>query len=189
MKNLTQSHFKRNSKTSILFTICLAYLIFSGSSMMLISNFILGILKNIIGADIFLTAIGSGKVLPEQKLRSFLHNQTLGENAIVYDYTFGSRSMGGFMKHDINIGVDFKLYNGGTYPQNKIRLYPVEENYINATFADYYMPHSLQDGVTYPRINGKEDTIWSLYTDEATEKWEGGRNKYDIFSKNLNIIN
>lgn len=71
------------------------------------------------------------------------------------------------------------------YPSNSVRLYPVEENYLNSTFIDYYTPKYLQGGVDFAKTQGKKDAIQSLYSDEGTTPFDGGQDKFHIFSRNL----
>jgi hypothetical protein len=52
-KNLN-GHSKRNIKTSIMFMIALSFIIFAGCTIKLVSNFIVSLSKNILGADILI---------------------------------------------------------------------------------------------------------------------------------------
>mmetsp|Transcript_18353 Transcript_18353/g.20526 ORF Transcript_18353/g.20526 Transcript_18353/m.20526 type:complete len:281 (-) Transcript_18353:606-1448(-) len=152
---------------------------------MLINSFILDIMKNIVGSDILVSSIDVHKPLPERKLRDFLLQQQHKDKPTIHDYTFGSRSVNGLMGDLFGRYTYMKLYGGGKATNNKINIYPVEENFLNATFSQYYIPSRIQKGLNYPKINGNYDTIWSLYNDEGTDDYGPSRDKYHTISKNL----
>jgi len=185
MKNITESHSSRNAKTSILFTICLAYLIFGGSSLLLLGDMIVSFVKSTVGSDIYVSTMVGEKNLPENEIRDFLFAENIKEDPLILDYSFGGRSIYAFLRNATGSKYYFKVSNGGTYPRNGIKLKPVEINYLNSSFIDYYTPIDLQKGVNYPRTQGKKDVIWSLYSDEGTTDMEGGLDKYFLNSRNL----
>jgi len=186
MKNMLVSHKKSNSKSAILFTICLAYLIFGGSSLLLINNLVLGVIKNLMGADLFVGSFAGTKTIPEEQLRKYLYESSLGESPKILTYTFGSFSMTQTMIKYGNINTKFKLYQkGGHFPRNRVYIIPVEEHYLESVFDDYYIPHTEQTGLDYPKIGGKNDVVWSLYSDQGTTDFEGGYDKYNISSRTL----
>lgn len=88
MKNMNHSHKRRNAKTSMLFTIALAYLVFSSSSLILIGNLIIGAVKSFLGADVFVSSLASENNLPEQTLRDFLVKETSKTDSYVESYSF-----------------------------------------------------------------------------------------------------
>ena len=54
-KNL-ESHANRNTKTAMMFTIALSFLIFAGSTFLLIGNLVVSQLEGVLGADIYITS-------------------------------------------------------------------------------------------------------------------------------------
>lgn len=54
-KNL-ESHESRNTKTAMMFTVALAFLIFAGSTFNLIGSLVTSQLQGILGADIYITS-------------------------------------------------------------------------------------------------------------------------------------
>ncbi len=72
-KNL-DSHRNRNSKTSIMFTLAISFLIFSASCFSLLSGVIQGEVVTLFGSDLYIDSIraGSGVFLNETLLSSFL---------------------------------------------------------------------------------------------------------------------
>lgn len=51
-KNI-ESHEKRNTKTAVMFAICLSFLIFAGSTFMLIGTLITNTIENQVGSDLY----------------------------------------------------------------------------------------------------------------------------------------
>lgn len=185
MKNINETHSKRNTKTSILFTVCLAYLIFGGSSLLLIGNLIISFLKNTVGADVYVSSMVKEKNLPEAEIRHYLDEEIAKENPLVLDYSFGSRSIRTFLANVTGNGFGMELSNGGGFPHNGIHLLPVEENYLNSSFIEYYMPQHLQRDIEFRKTRGKDDVIWSLFSDEGTTEFIGGLDKYNISTHNF----
>ena len=69
LKNM-DAHRRRNSKTSVMFTLAISYLIFSSSSFLLLSTMIQKTVESIIGADIQVKNPGS--YLDEVPIANFL---------------------------------------------------------------------------------------------------------------------
>lgn len=67
----------------MLFAVSLAYLVFGGSSLIPIRNFITGKVKNFLGADIFISLYFSQKFLPEANLKEFLDAEMKNEDSRV----------------------------------------------------------------------------------------------------------
>ena len=71
-KNL-QSHEARNTKTAMMFTVALSFLIFAGSTFDLIGNLVTSQLVGILGSDVYITSLLSPRnFLDEQALIRFL---------------------------------------------------------------------------------------------------------------------
>ena len=77
------------------------------------------------------------------------------------------------------------LKTGGGYPFVKPLIYPIEENYLSSTLVDYYIPKYLQSGINYPKVEGKDDVVWSLYSNEGTSDQSQNIDKFNITSRNL----
>ena len=95
VKNL-ESHSKLNNKTSIMFTLATAFLIFSASSFELLSTILLKATEQRVGADIFGGA--SDKFyLDEIPIRDFLLEQMALEHKPVVDFCFSSAPLSKIM--------------------------------------------------------------------------------------------
>ena len=96
LKNLNSSHKKRNMKTAMLFTIALSYIIFGGSSLLLIGNLIIGFVKNFIGSDILISSFFSPTHLPEVNLREFINNEMAQNSPKIEMFAFRGQEFGQF---------------------------------------------------------------------------------------------
>ena len=90
-KNL-ESHGSRNLKSSLMFTVTLSFLVFSGANFKQIQFFIVSYTKAMAGADISvarfdLNSWGEQK-LDEYKIREFLDENTIKNGGIVKSYSF-----------------------------------------------------------------------------------------------------
>lgn len=185
MKNMHQSHKSRNAKTSMLFTIALAYLVFSGSSLLLIGNLIVGTVKNFLGSDIFINSWFSDNYLPEQSLRDFLDEEKAKNNSMVSDYAFVGVEFDYFCNDILDLSASPYVVSGGYFPNNFINLFPIDERYLQSSLTEYYIPKYGQSGVNFPSVDGKDDFVWSLYHDAGKTDFGGDLDKFDILSYNL----
>jgi hypothetical protein len=93
-KNM-EAHEKRNTKTAIMFAVCLSFLIFSGSTFKLIGNLIVSSLENQLGADLSAVALsygGNTAYLDEGPIAEFLQQQQDRDGSI-QGWSFASPSM------------------------------------------------------------------------------------------------
>lgn len=185
LKNLSSSHKKRNMKTSMLFTIALAYLVFGGSSILLIGNLIIGFVKNFIGSDVLISSLFSVNDLPETELRAFLDKDIASENPRLKAYAFRGLELNDYFEEVFGIDGELYISSGGNFPDNEVLLYPVEETYLDASLIDYYIPKYSQGGFDFAESQGKDDYVKSLYSDEGTKDYGDDIDIYDIASRNL----
>lgn len=183
---MNESHKKRNLKTSLLFTIALAYLVFSGSSLLLIGGMIVGIFKNFIGCDIFVSSLLTTNYLPEQSLRDYLNTESarLDQSRFI-NFAFKGIRLDTYLTNVFGYKVTSMIESGGTYPNARSYLFPVEQSYIDSTLIDFYIPKEGQSNMNFVKTRGKEDFIKSLYSNDATDNYGGSLDKYQMYSKNL----
>jgi hypothetical protein len=185
LKNLNYSHQKRNMKTSMLFTIALAYLVFGGSSILLIGNLIIGFVKSFVGSDVLVSSSFSTNHLPEGDLRTFLDSDISSDSPRTAAYAFRGIEIAKYFEDVFEITSEVYLSSGGDYPENDVSLYPVESTYLQAALIEYYIPKYTQGDVNFNKSQGKVDLVQSLYSDEGTEDYGTYIDFYDIASKNL----
>lgn len=68
-----ESHDGRNTKTGMMFTVALSFLIFAGSTFQLITNLVLTQVESVLGADIYFTSRASPTYLNEGQLIDFIN--------------------------------------------------------------------------------------------------------------------
>ena len=84
------AHQVRNNKTSLMFTLSVAFLFFAASSFELLDVIVLKAFDKIIGADIFIfSALG---MLDEQPIADYLTSQMNADEKLVSNYAFTSIS-------------------------------------------------------------------------------------------------
>lgn len=90
-KNL-ESHGPRNLKTSLMFTVTLSFLVFSGANFKQIQFFVVSLSKSLAGSDIAVSKLNFGPfqqlVLDEYKIREFLDENLESRGGIISEYAF-----------------------------------------------------------------------------------------------------
>ena len=146
-KNL-DGHRPRNSKTSIMFTLAMGYLIYAASSFKLLSGMIRGTVITEFGSDLYIKSIKSLSLsssssykypLDESELTSFIEKQTDGAIA---DYGYTSCTLAvtqhGVYPTKTYYGNWVSDYAGYTY--KGINLIAVPDNYMKLIDSQYYFP-------------------------------------------------
>ena len=83
------AHQVRNNKTSIMFTLSVAFLFFSASSFEMINTLVLKGFDKIIGADIYVFAAVT-LMLNEGELSNYLQEQKDADEHLIVDYAYSS---------------------------------------------------------------------------------------------------
>ena len=174
-------------KTAMLFTIALSYLVFGGSSILLIGNLIIGVVKTVVGSDILITSMFSSNFLPEKLLREFMDNEMNKSSSQIEAFSFLGQDLGSYLDDTFQTYNELKLSTGGKFPENKIRLYPADENYLDSSLIDYYLPMHQQENIKYEKSQGKIDLIKSLFSNEGIEEYGNNMDPYDVVSQELSV--
>jgi hypothetical protein len=118
-KNL-DGHRRRNSKTSIMFTLAISFLIFAASSFTLLSGLIQGEVVTIFGSDLYVESYftSSGHFLDELILSTFLEENRAKDGAIE-SWAYISVALEDFMSYISNSG-DYNIAISGTTGYNLI---------------------------------------------------------------------
>jgi hypothetical protein len=185
LKNTLESHKKRNLKTSMLFTVALAFLVFGGSSLLLVGNMVLGVVRTFMGADLLATSTFSNNYLPEDTLRRFLKNEVSSDSKRIMSYSFRAEDLTEYFDLVFGEGNQFRLSNLIEFPSIKVELYPVDENYIDACLIDYYIPKDGQSDVDFIETRGKDDYVKLLYSNDGTLSYGNDFDIFDVASRNL----
>jgi hypothetical protein len=104
-----RGHTLRNNKTSIMFSIALSFLIFSGCIFALESDTIISSIRMLQGADLVAQVIAPSKFvgLPEMELKGFLDMQKQMHR--VEEYAFISRKLHVFLSQELDSSIDGKF--------------------------------------------------------------------------------
>lgn len=196
-KNM-EAHQKRNTKTAIMFAICLSFLIFAGSTFKMIGYLIKGGLETQVGADLYATIIDftrCNSFIDEGPIAQYLQEQKDFDGAVV-SWTFASTNMKYLMrklkpKHWEQ--TYFSDYTG--YKTVMTNIHGVQENFLEVTNLQYYLGNELdqdfldekerlgEDVVRLP--NGKIDPIRLLYSDVGTGEDQKSVDPHDLVIDNF----
>jgi len=183
-KNL-DGHRKRNSKTSIMFTLALSFLIFAASSFKLINQLIESEVESMFGADVYVTSsYGSSSnpvFIDEGPIRSFLQDQKDFDGS-VDGWSFVSAGFGVFTRVMMDSDSYFLNINDitGYYSAEETNLYSVPENYLSTINSEFYFPSSTQPGFKNEKVNGYYNAVDMLYSSAYTTKYPS--TSEDIFN-------
>jgi ABC-type antimicrobial peptide transport system permease subunit len=159
-KNLW-GHSRRNTKTAVLFTTCIAFIIFAGSIFLLQSQNLVDNVKAGLGSDINVMTFYTELALDEDNIRNYLDTQMAKPNSPVVGFTFYT-----FYLSDFPFMRETRISNLADFPTTKIFLFAAEENYLTYAFDRYLVISELDNSYTYPKTpNGRQDIIKSLYID------------------------
>ncbi|CAD8134904.1 unnamed protein product [Paramecium octaurelia] len=159
-KNL-EAHYSRNWKTTLMYTIALAFLIFAGAGFALQTSVITDVLQSFLGADISVQALQSDKRgLDEYNIRLFLNKTIKEDPSLIYDYSFTSLMLSQIpempQSHFISTLAKF--------PFKKIFLGAVEQNYLSSCLDAFYIPNDYDSKVKYTTLSdGVKDGVSGIY--------------------------
>lgn len=131
-KNL-QSHFSRNSKTSVMFSLCLAYIIFAAALFSLMGGSLSRQIEWSTGADISISSNDIFHPLPEDDIRNIIENNMLTDEDLIDSYTF--------VTYPINHLGSISSANVGPISgisSKRLSLYGVEPNILKTLINRYY---------------------------------------------------
>uniref|UniRef100_A0A6B2KXA1 ABC3 transporter permease C-terminal domain-containing protein n=1 Tax=Arcella intermedia TaxID=1963864 RepID=A0A6B2KXA1_9EUKA len=161
-KNLS-GHGRRNSKTAILFTICISFIIFSGTIFNHQAHTLTAKAKIGIGADIVFASLRSTFPLDRPTLAAALDKEMKRPGTIVKGYTFSTfplSQIGGSAVDRTDIGglADFAL--------SKCLIYGVDENFLDITYDEFVSVTEYDDGHSFQNTpHNKLDLIRSITND------------------------
>jgi hypothetical protein len=146
-----EAHQARNTKTAIMFAICLSFLIFAGSTFKLIGNLIVSGLENQVAADMYAISVNSRSYIyiDEEPITKFLQQQKDYDGAVI-DWTYTSTSLK-YILRKINDGSkDDTTFSDMTgYKTVNSNVHAIQRNYLQVTDLKYYMPNELDQSYIY----------------------------------------
>jgi ABC-type antimicrobial peptide transport system permease subunit len=169
-KNLS-GHRQRNGKTSQMFTICLAFIIFAGVMFELQTASITDQIKVFLGADITVIAPDTSEALDEAGISGFLDREMQRTrdgipNAVVLGYTFIT-----FNLFNLEPITRTRFSNLPQFPRARQFIYGLQPNYLGVTYSQFYFPTKWSDGLNYPTApNGEPDVIQMMFADAGNAR-------------------
>ena len=164
LKNLS-AHRRRNNKTSLMFSIALSFLVFSGTAFRLNSSLIVDQLKAGLGADLVIKSLRFEKSsLKEEEIRNTLMDYMQIHENVIKDYAFVSKPL--TWQAEMPRGYLSPL-SGSPYVQ--VEVLGVDQSYLRASYEDFYLPKEYDKSITYDTLkdSGKRDGIQGLYKDDG----------------------
>lgn len=160
-KNL-HGHSARNRKTAVLFTTCIAFIIFAGSIFQLQSNNITATIEITVGSDIVVATFSSNPAnkIDEEGITKYLEAMKQSPNSPIVEYGFSTFSLND-LKH---VGYA-RLGNLAEIPTRRALIYGVSKNFLNSVYDKYVVVSDSEAGVKYQKTRaGKVDIIESLFS-------------------------
>lgn len=163
LKNF-ESHKRRNTKTALMFSISLAFLIFSGTTIALQSNLIVNQLRAQFGSDfVIMSTLGETKYFDEYGIRQFMAQYMNDHPGRIKDYTFTTVALDdlpGFSSPDIAPLAE--------YPERSTTIVGVEQNYLNSIYEDLIMISEYNKNLSYSTVaEGVVNVVDGLYTNDS----------------------
>jgi len=160
-KNL-HGHGPRNMKTAVLFTTCVAFIIFAGSIFQLQTNNIVATIQITVGSDIVVATFSSNPAnkIDEHGMSKYLDGlKSLPDSAIV-DYGFST-----FCLNDLQHVGYTRVGNMAEMPTRNTLIYGVTSNFLNSIYDKYTIVSEKDSNVNYKLSrSGKYDVVESLYS-------------------------
>ena len=172
------AHQERNTKTAIMFAICLSFLLFAGSTFILVGNLMIAVLHNQVGADLFALSINPSSMvsfIDDGPTSAFLDTQRLLDGAVL-DWTYVSPSLNHIFAKIKPQKVEEVIFSDMVgYKVGVVGLYSLQENFLDVVNLKYFRLDEVSTGflkkmeenridVRYLR-NGDVDILQTLYAE------------------------
>ncbi|CAD8197204.1 unnamed protein product [Paramecium octaurelia] len=163
--NNLKSHQNRNAKTTLMYSLGLSLIIFTGSSFAIMSQMMQNYIKISTAADIRIFDVSKKFGLDEQRLRQHLAWEQKNDSTLIRDYTFCALPLNDYP----GIQNHFQISPLSRFPRNNIILQPVEKNLLNSITQDYYQPteYDTESHDVKYLDNGVRDGIYDLYNRDS----------------------
>lgn len=176
-KNM-EAHRPRNSKTSLMFTLAISFLIFAASSFALIATLIVKAAEAIIGSDIL---ANGNNYLDEVPIAEFLAsnqvNSTMaanGSSGAVIDWSFTTIRTKKFQELalDDDVDDDELQTSGGSSNSIETKFYGIPENFLDVVDAEFYIPSDMEDLSSVSDLSdGKVNAVGLLFSNDDLSQY------------------
>lgn len=144
-KNM-DAHMKRSTKTALMFSLCLCFLIFAGGAFTLIGELIVSQLEVAVGADLYAVPLQNNlnSMLDEGKIVEFLAQQKAFDGA-VEGWAFTSYRLGDFFNKITGEkrGRRTWLSDLSGHKETWSNIYSVQENHLDVGKEKYYLVNEV----------------------------------------------
>ena len=157
------AHRERNTKTSIMFSLTLAFIIFAGTGFRLDAHIIVQYLQQTLGSDIIVKTLDD-VFLNETNIRYNLEKFKHENPNIIKDYSFVSHH---FSLQPYIDPVNFTSL--AKDPSISVQILSIDSSYLNSVYEDYYVPTEFDPRVNKVQVEDtkKPDAAKALYSAEG----------------------
>ena len=139
----TGGHISRNRKTSIMFTLCLGFIIFSAARFDIQIRSFSANLEWLYGTDISVTGPGVSGPLPQLKLQSYLDSEKIAKDGIIVDYTFITYDLGEYKSVK---DIEIKRVSAVSSPS--VAVFGMEKKFFDVIIGKYSVPSEINWDLT-----------------------------------------
>lgn len=175
-----ESHKKRNTKTAIMFTIALSFLIFSGTTIKLQGGVVVNNIRAQFGADFVIMSLSpETKYMNESGIRGFMADYMRKYPNDVENFTFITLPL-----EKLPYFSKPLLSAAAGYPGRVTSIIGIEESYMKATYQKFLTVTGVDRSFKFPKLtSGKPDLAYSLYTNDSISNYQTF-DDYNVTSNN-----
>ena len=166
VKNL-EGHKRRDRQVSIMFTVALGFVIFSGCTLNLVVDFVETIAKSLIGGDfsIYVTNKNAPNItLNEVSINDYLNNIKQIYPDLIQNFAYISWSSNDLLINDYNLILNSRISPLSGYPMYRRRVHAIDKNFVDSTYTSLYSisQYDKKLNISYTR-DDKIDIIKMMY--------------------------
>ena len=181
-----------------MFAVCLSFLIFAGSTFILLGDLIKSQLENQIGADLlaFTTDYSTMKsFINEIETTEFLQqNQDIDGSVVGWTYVAPAIHHI-FQALDPNLMVETMFADFSAFKQFDVSVYSVEQNFLDVTIPKFYMPNEIEEELISEfsdeirRLdNGKFNAVDAIYSNGTLKDIGDSRDQHNLTVSNRDEV-
>lgn len=165
IKKNFDAHKKKNRKTSLMFILALAFLIFSGTGFKINSDMLIDQIKSTLGSDLVVTALPyETTFLNESDIRSQLDQFKVNYPSVIRDYAFVSQPFS--LQKQVS-DIDYSALT--STPVFDADIVGVDESYLRSVYESLYVPNEYDPVLTLSELPDSDhlDGVEALYKTEG----------------------
>ena len=182
LRNL-DGHKRRDQQISLMFMIALGFVIFSGCTLNLVTDFVETMAKGLIGGDFMVGLIENNfnSTLNQTLINGYLNNITNVYPNAIQDYAYISYSSG-FLLHTKNFELSPEICALNGCPCYGRKMYGIDRSFIDSTYHSNYMVSQYDKKLNISHTyDGKVDIIKMLYDNPSVPPLLQEKNDSFIF--------